>query len=54
MIDHVWRERLALADRLLCVSPARSFRFAQACALETARRSAIDGAKLLRDLIRRR
>ncbi|MEA2945058.1 MAG: hypothetical protein QOI40_388 [Alphaproteobacteria bacterium] len=54
MIDHVWRERLVVADRLLCVNPARSFRFAQACALETARRSAIDGAKRLRDLIRRR
>jgi CelD/BcsL family acetyltransferase involved in cellulose biosynthesis len=54
MIDHVWRERLALVDRLLCVNPARSFRFTLACALETARRAAIDGAKRLRDFIRRR
>jgi CelD/BcsL family acetyltransferase involved in cellulose biosynthesis len=54
MIDHVWRERLALADHLLCASPSQSFRFTLACALETARRAAIDGAKRLRDLIRRR
>jgi CelD/BcsL family acetyltransferase involved in cellulose biosynthesis len=53
MIDHVWRERLVLADRLLCVGPARSFRFTLACALETWRRGAIDGAKRLRDVIRR-
>jgi hypothetical protein len=53
MIDHVWRERLALADRLLCVSQARSFNFALVCAFETSRRAAIDGAKRLRDLIRR-
>lgn len=53
MIDHVWRERLALVDRLLCAGPARSYRFTLACALETARRIAIDGAKRLRGLIRR-
>src|SRR5258705_3670122 len=54
MIDHIWRERLTLADRLLCASPAKSFRFTLGCALETARRAAVDGAKRLRDFIRRR
>jgi len=52
MIDHLWRERLALADRLIGVraSPA----FALACRLEQVRRAAISGAKTLRDRIRTR
>jgi CelD/BcsL family acetyltransferase involved in cellulose biosynthesis len=54
MIDHVWRERLALADRLLCVGPGRSLGFTLAYTLEALRRAAIDGAKTLRELIRRR
>jgi CelD/BcsL family acetyltransferase involved in cellulose biosynthesis len=54
MIDHVWRERLALADRLVSVGPARSFGFTLACALETLRRAAVSGAKALRDLVKRR
>ncbi len=54
MIDHVWRERLALADRLVSVGSARSFGFALARTLETLRRAAIGGAKALRDLAKRR
>jgi CelD/BcsL family acetyltransferase involved in cellulose biosynthesis len=54
MIDHVWRERLALADRLLCVDPSKPLAFALAGTLETLHRQAIDGAKRLRDLIKRR
>jgi len=53
MIDHVWRERLALADRLIRVGPGNRAGFALACALETARRGAITAAKTARDLIRR-
>src|SRR5438128_9242444 len=53
MIDHVWRERLALADRLVRVGPEKSAAFALACALEASRRAAINGAKKLRDLLRR-
>ena len=53
MIDHVWRERLALADRLIRVGPGNRAGFALACALETARRGAITAAKRARDLIRR-
>jgi hypothetical protein len=54
MIDHVWRERLALADRLVSVGPARSFGFTLARTLETLRRAAIGGAKALRGLAKRR
>jgi hypothetical protein len=54
MIDHVWRERLAITDRLISVSPDKSTRFAVARRLEALLRAAIDGAKAVRDLIKRR
>jgi GNAT acetyltransferase-like protein len=54
MIDHVWRERLALADRLVSVGRGKSFGFALARALEQMRRTAISGAKALRDVVKRR
>jgi CelD/BcsL family acetyltransferase involved in cellulose biosynthesis len=47
MIDHVWRERLALSDRLIAVKP--SWTFALACQFERLRRGLIDAAKRLRD-----
>jgi len=53
MIDHIWRERLVLADRLVRVGPEQSVAFALACALEASLRAAIAGAKKLRDLVRR-
>jgi hypothetical protein len=53
MIDHVWRERLALADRLMCVVPCNAGLFTQVCQLETARRAAIRLAKRLRGFVRR-
>ena len=53
MIDHIWRERLVLADRLVQIGPGGSAGFALARTLEAARRSAIGGAKVLRDLLRR-
>jgi CelD/BcsL family acetyltransferase involved in cellulose biosynthesis len=53
MIDHMWRERLALADRLIAVRPAR-MAFAAACYLETLRRDAHDAAKSLRSRLRGR
>jgi hypothetical protein len=52
MIDHIWRERLAVADRLICVTPGGSARFTLACALEATRRSALGAAKALRDRLR--
>ncbi|MEA2990618.1 MAG: hypothetical protein QOG83_3329 [Alphaproteobacteria bacterium] len=53
MIDHVWRERLPLADRLVQVGAGGAVAFAFACALETMRRRAITVAKSLRDLLQR-
>ena len=53
MIDHVWRERLALSDRLIALRPS-AMPFALACWIETLRRSAIAAARALRDRIRNR
>jgi hypothetical protein len=53
MIDHVWRERLTLADRMVRIGPESRTTFKFVCALEAARRVAIRGAKSLRRIIRR-
>ena len=53
MIDHVWRERLALSDRLIALR-ASAMPFALVCWIETLRRSATAAAKALRDRIRGR
>ena len=53
MIDHVWRERLSLGDRLIGVkSSALSFTFARA--VEALRRRAVGAAKAVRDAVRAR
>src|SRR4029079_9286213 len=39
MIDHIWRERLALSDRLIALRPS-AMPFVLACWLETVRPSA--------------
>jgi hypothetical protein len=54
MIDHIWRERLTVADRLIDVGAGQRGVFSLACRLEGLRRRAILGAKRLRDLFRRR
>jgi hypothetical protein len=48
MIDYIWRERLALCDRLIELKPSR-VPFALACQLESLRRTAIAAAKAVRD-----
>jgi CelD/BcsL family acetyltransferase involved in cellulose biosynthesis len=53
MIDHMWRERLVLADRLIRLGPEGGAAFRLAGALEASRRAAIRGAKSLRRLVRR-
>ena len=53
MIDHVWRERLVLSDRLMSVAPCSAAWFASVCAMESTRRAAIDGARHLRNFLRR-
>jgi CelD/BcsL family acetyltransferase involved in cellulose biosynthesis len=50
MIDHLWRERLSLADRLIGVGGHTAF--AAAYRLEGLRTAAITGAKRLRGLLR--
>jgi Acetyltransferase (GNAT) domain len=52
MIDHLWRERLALSDRLIAVR-TRPTTFALACRLEHLRRRTIAVAKAARDWMRR-
>jgi hypothetical protein len=49
MIDHLWRERLALADFLIAPSAAAMARFRSARRLETLRRTLIATAKRVRD-----
>jgi CelD/BcsL family acetyltransferase involved in cellulose biosynthesis len=51
MIDHVWRERLVLSDRLIALRPS-VVPFALACGVETLRRSALTAAKAARDRLR--
>jgi len=53
MIDHVWRERLELADYLIAVGPNAARNFALASSLESLRRTGISAARRLRDLLRR-
>jgi CelD/BcsL family acetyltransferase involved in cellulose biosynthesis len=53
MIDHVWRERLPLCDRLVHVGSGNTMGFALVQALETLRRVAIARLRPLRGLRRR-
>jgi len=53
MIDHVWRERLVLADRLIRFGPDGGAAFRIAGVLEASRRAAIRSAKSLRRMMRR-
>jgi CelD/BcsL family acetyltransferase involved in cellulose biosynthesis len=52
MIDHLWRERLVLSDRMIELKP--SPRFGLVCCFEGLRRAAKDAAKAVRDRLRRR
>jgi hypothetical protein len=52
MIDHIWRERLALTDRLIAVRPEAEF--GKARRFEQLRRAAATAAKRVRDLLRTR
>jgi hypothetical protein len=54
MIDHIWRERLALSDRLMCVAKCDPTLFAHLCRMESLRRAAFDKLRWLRNLLRRR
>jgi hypothetical protein len=49
MIDHLWRDRLALTDLLIAPGRAALAQFHLARPLETLRRAAIAAAKIVRD-----
>jgi CelD/BcsL family acetyltransferase involved in cellulose biosynthesis len=51
MIDHLWRERFAMADLMIGLRPGA--RFAVACRLESARGRAVVWVRGVRDLLRR-
>jgi CelD/BcsL family acetyltransferase involved in cellulose biosynthesis len=53
MIDHVWRERVVLSDRMIELKPS-PIRFGLVCCFEGLRRAAKDAAKAVRDRLRRR
>jgi CelD/BcsL family acetyltransferase involved in cellulose biosynthesis len=53
MIDHIWRERLTLSDRLIELRPS-AVPFALVRRVETLRRGAIAAAKRARNLLRGR
>jgi CelD/BcsL family acetyltransferase involved in cellulose biosynthesis len=52
MIDHLWRERLAMADLMIALRPGVGL--SAACRLEVARRRAIAWARSVRGLVRRK
>jgi hypothetical protein len=51
MIDHIWRERLALSDQLISLGGRPAF--VCASSLEAGRRAVVAAAKSVRDLVRR-
>jgi hypothetical protein len=51
LMDHLWRDRLAMADVMIGLSPGANF--ARACRLETMRRDAIAMARNARDALHR-
>lgn len=51
MIDHLWRERLTLSDRLIGVQSGRDVRFAIACRLERLRGGVIGLARCGRNAL---
>ncbi len=54
MIDHLWRERLALGDVMFVADPRASAQFALAARLEILRRRLIGAAKTVRSRLRRK
>jgi CelD/BcsL family acetyltransferase involved in cellulose biosynthesis len=54
MIDHIWRERLVLSDRLISVTPCSAVGFASICALESLRRNGINMARSIRNRLKKK
>jgi CelD/BcsL family acetyltransferase involved in cellulose biosynthesis len=51
LMDHLWRDRLAMADVMIALGPGANF--ALACRMETVRRDAIATARRVREVLRR-
>jgi CelD/BcsL family acetyltransferase involved in cellulose biosynthesis len=51
LIDHLWHDRLAIADQMIAVCPGGDF--ARACRMESMRRDAIATLRKVRDVLRR-
>jgi hypothetical protein len=51
LIDHLWRDRLSVADVMVALGPGASF--ALACRMETMRRDALATARRMRNVLRR-
>jgi hypothetical protein len=51
MIDHIWRERLELCDRLIALRPP-TLPFEMSCAIETLSQRAINAARSIRNRFR--
>ncbi|MPZ57394.1 MAG: GNAT family N-acetyltransferase [Rhizobiales bacterium] len=49
MIDHIWRERCTMSDRLIAVKPDASGPFALVCRLESLRRLGRSAARTMRE-----
>ena len=54
LIDHVWSERLTIADRLIAVKPDTFVPFGVACRLESIRRLGLTAARAVREQLRGR
>jgi CelD/BcsL family acetyltransferase involved in cellulose biosynthesis len=52
MIDRLWRERIALSDRLIALQSGDGTIFRIACSLESLRRTAIGATRTMRDTFR--
>jgi CelD/BcsL family acetyltransferase involved in cellulose biosynthesis len=51
LMDHLWHDRLAMADVMIAARPDANF--ARACRMESKRRDAIAAARRIRDAVRR-
>jgi CelD/BcsL family acetyltransferase involved in cellulose biosynthesis len=51
LMDHLWRDRLAMADVMIALRPPGNF--ALACRMESLRRDALLAARRVRDVLRR-
>ena len=54
LIDHIWRERRSLSDRLIAVKPDSSVPFALVCRLEAMRRLGRSAARMMLEQVRGR